>query len=129
MTAEEILAQATTSAGILPSAAWIQHLVDLGVLMEQEKDRYNFSHIAIEEYFAARKIAEQPAAQIVADIAARTLDPRWAEILSLAIAYINAEKHQPTQAGLIWWKRFSMRPVKIPMNLICIAGCCWWATF
>ncbi len=63
---------------------------DVGLLAEKGAGQWGFSHQTFQEYFAAREIARRPR-QMAAEIARRAPDPRWTEVIRLAIAYLGSE--------------------------------------
>jgi predicted NACHT family NTPase len=62
----------------------VQH----GLLVEQAKDIYSFSHLTFQEYLTARKVLYQSTPETLTStiqaLATHTLEPRWHEVLRLA---------------------------------------------
>ncbi|MDQ2806461.1 MAG: effector-associated domain EAD1-containing protein [Chloroflexota bacterium] len=63
---------------------------EVGLLTEKGAGQWAFSHQTFQEYFAAREITRHRA-KLAAEIARRARDPRWSEVIRLAIAYIGSE--------------------------------------
>ena len=63
---------------------------EVGLLTEKGAGQWAFSHQTFQEYFAAREITRRRA-KLHAEIARRARDPRWSELIRLAIAYVGSE--------------------------------------
>ena len=63
---------------------------EVGLLTEKGAGQWAFSHQTFQEYFAAREITRRRA-KLPAEIARRARDPRWSEVIRLAIAYVGSE--------------------------------------
>jgi len=67
---------------------------DAGILSPKGPERWGFSHLTFEEYFAARWILSKREREIEAEILRRAPDPRWTEVIRLTIAYIGTVNSQ-----------------------------------
>ena len=63
---------------------------EVGLLTEKGVGQWAFSHQTFQEYFAAREIARRRS-RLPAEVARRARDPRWSEVIRLAIAYVGSE--------------------------------------
>ncbi len=70
----------------------------VGLLSEKGMGQWGFTHLTFEEYFAAREIARWRQSRVEAEIARRAPDPRWTEVIRLAIAYIGTESGRTEDA-------------------------------
>ena len=57
--------------------------------------QWGFSHQTFQEYFAAREIARRPRQMPPEAGSRRAPDPRWTEVIRLAIAYLGSETGAP----------------------------------
>ncbi|WP_433203268.1 DUF5663 domain-containing protein [Dactylosporangium sp. CS-047395] len=72
---------------------------DTGILVEVAPDRFSFAHLTFQEFFAAKELTRSlrtfgPA------LTARLHDPRWAEVLLLAVAAMS-QTHPDDIEGLL----------------------------
>ncbi|HAC66172.1 MAG TPA: histidine kinase, partial [Cyanothece sp. UBA12306] len=79
-----------TSKAILKSLQ-LQH----GLLVENAKDVYSFSHLTFQEYFTARKIVTGPTKTLeneLTKLACHIFEPRWREVILLSASMLpNAD--------------------------------------
>ncbi len=71
---------------------------EVGLLSEKGMDQWGFTHLTFEEYFAAREIARWRQSRVEAEVARRAPDPRWTEVIRLAMAYIGTESGRTEDA-------------------------------
>lgn len=92
---------------VILQAIQLQH----GLIVERAKEVYSFSHLTFQEYLTARKVLYQVTpeslTQTIQNLAARTLDSSWHEVLRLtANMMAKAERllgqmHRVIQASLV----------------------------
>ena len=63
-----------------------------GFLVERGEGVYGFLHRAVQEYFAARYLANDPS-QVSAYIAQRLLEPTWREPITLAVGIVSQPRY------------------------------------
>jgi hypothetical protein len=60
-----------------------------GLLIEQARHIYSFSHLTFHEYFTAQYIATHPEPSIFYGLVGHAADPRWAEVLALSTSILD----------------------------------------
>lgn len=71
-------------AGALLAEIVEQH----GIFAEQARGLFSFAHLAFQEYYAARYLVENPAADALHPLMARVTDERWQEVFLLTASLL-----------------------------------------
>lgn len=92
---------------VILQAIQLQH----GLIVERAKEVYSFSHLTFQEYLTARKVLYQVTpeslTQTIQNLAARTLDSSWHEVLRLTANMMTkaesllGQMHNVIQASLV----------------------------
>ena len=59
-----------------------------GIFAEQARGLFSFAHLTFQEYYAARHIAESPAADALDTLMARVTDDKWREVFLLTASLL-----------------------------------------